>query len=255
MAGEERHRYSVAWLDLLADGSRMGRAIVSRANPLVGGAVPPGTRQRARHPYPDALSRPAAFDVPRGFPATLLRQSSVRAFNRLRWHAAPRAERDRLLALVPYLFPLDVLGQWSRLYGPSGLIQYQFVVPIGAEAELMRCFELIRTRRLPVYLAVFKRFGPTFGGPLSFPLEGWTLAVDLPAAAPALGAALDALDEVVAGCGGRVYLTKDVRLPREALRAMYPRLDRFQAARARVDPDGVLRSDLSRRLGLCETAA
>ena len=118
------------------------------------------------------------------------------------------------------------------------------MIPSGQEAALERCFELMRTRRLPVYLAVFKRFGAAFGGPLSFPLEGWTLAVDLPAAAPGLRAALDELDEVVAGCGGRVYLTKDVRLRRETMAAMYPELDRFDAQRARVDPDGVLRSDL-----------
>jgi decaprenylphospho-beta-D-ribofuranose 2-oxidase len=155
------------------------------------------------------------------------------------------------LALTAYFFPLDALGGWNRLYGEPGLIQYQLVIPSGQEAALLRCFELMRTRRLPVYLAVFKRLGASFGGPLSFPVAGWTLAVDMPAGAPGLGAALDELDEVVAGCGGRVYLTKDARLRREVLGAMYPRLDRFHAQRARVDPNGVLGSDLGRRLGLC----
>jgi decaprenylphospho-beta-D-ribofuranose 2-oxidase len=109
---------------------------------------------------------------------------------------------------------------------------------------------LLRARRLPVYLAVFKRLGAASGGPLSFPLDGWTLAIDLPAGWPGLRWALDELDELVAGCGGRVYLSKDARLGRDALAAMYPTLDRFRDLRARVDPDGVLRSDLSRRLGL-----
>jgi decaprenylphospho-beta-D-ribofuranose 2-oxidase len=112
----------------------------------------------------------------------------------------------------------------------------------------------MRSRRLPVYLAVFKRFGARFGGSLSFPLQGWTLAVDIPAAAPGLRPALDELDEVVAGCGGRVYLSKDARLRREALETMYPQLDSFHALRARVDPGGALRSDLARRLGLCRAA-
>jgi decaprenylphospho-beta-D-ribofuranose 2-oxidase len=156
--------------------------------------------------------------------------------------------------MAPYFFPLDALGEWNRLYGPTGLIQYQFVIPCGQEEALERCFELMRTRRLPVYLAVFKRFGAAFGGPLSFPLEGWTLAADLPAAAPGLRAALDELDEVVAGCGGRVYLTKDARLQRETMLAMYPELDSFDDLRCRVDPERVLRSDLARRLGLCEAA-
>jgi decaprenylphospho-beta-D-ribofuranose 2-oxidase len=256
MSGAERHRYSVAWLDLLADGSKMGRAIVSRADPLVADRVTPPARGRraAASAYPGALSRRPAFEIPRGFPAALLRPASMRAFNALRWRATPRRERGRQLALAPYFFPLDALGEWNRLYGPAGLIQYQFVIPSGRETALERCFELVRTRRLPVYLAVFKRFGPAFGGPLSFPLEGWTLAADLPAAAPGLRAALEELDEVVADCGGRVYLTKDVRLRADALLAMYPELDRFHAQRARVDPEGVLRSDLARRLGLCGAA-
>jgi decaprenylphospho-beta-D-ribofuranose 2-oxidase len=195
--------------------------------------------------------RKPLLNVPRRFPGVLLHPAGVRAFNSIRWHSSPRKERGRALALAPYFFPLDVLGEWNRLYGRGGLIQYQFVVPIGQEDALMACFELIRRRRLPVYLAVFKRLGASFGGPLSFPLEGWTLAADLPAAARGLGSGLDELDELVAGCGGRVYLSKDVRLRPDVLRVMYPQLERFHAERARVDPGGVLRSDLARRLGLC----
>jgi decaprenylphospho-beta-D-ribofuranose 2-oxidase len=75
--------------------------------------------------------------------------------------------------------------------------------------------------------------------------------VDIPAAAHGLQSALNELDELVAGAGGRVYLSKDARLGRDALNAMYPQLDRFRAQRERVDPDGVLRSDLALRLGLC----
>jgi decaprenylphospho-beta-D-ribofuranose 2-oxidase len=256
MAGGERHRYSVAWLDLLADGAKMGRAIVSRADPLHAGARIPAARGRraAADAYPDALLRRPP-EVPARVPSKLLQPVAVRALNALRWRAAPRRERGRPLAMVPYFFPLDGLGAWNRLYGREGLIQYQFVVPMGEEQVLQRCFELIRARRLPVYLAVFKRFGPAFGGALSFPLQGWTLAVDVPAGAPGLEPALSALDELIAGCGGRVYLSKDVRLRREHLQAMYPEIDRFRDQRSRVDPQGILRSDLARRLGLCEARA
>jgi decaprenylphospho-beta-D-ribofuranose 2-oxidase len=256
LAGDEHRRYSVAWLDLLAGGSRFGRAVVSRANPLPADSAPAaerGTHARRRQP-PGALSQSPLVNVPRRFPSTLLSPQSVRAFNALRWVRTPRRERERPVALAPYFFPLDGLGEWNRLYGRGGLLQYQFVVPFGEEAALLRCFELIRTRRLPVYLAVFKRFGASSEGPLSFPLAGWTLAIDLPARALGVRAALDELDGLVAACGGRVYLTKDARLRPDALVAMYPQLDRFHAQRARADPDGVLRSDLSRRLGLCGAA-
>jgi decaprenylphospho-beta-D-ribofuranose 2-oxidase len=256
MSTVERRRYSVAWLDLLAGGTQMGRAIVSRADPLpAGGHAPrvrPGRASGAR--YPGALLRRPTLEVPQRFPGGLLHEQVVRAFNAMRWRLAPRRERARPLAMTPYFFPLDAVGDWNRLYGAAGLIQYQFVIPSGEESALERCFRLIQLRRLPVYLAVFKRFGPQFGGPLSFPLQGWTLAVDIPAGAPGLRAALNELDEVVAGAGGRVYLSKDARMSREALTAMYPALGRFQAQRARVDPQGVMRSDLALRLGLCEAA-
>jgi decaprenylphospho-beta-D-ribofuranose 2-oxidase len=254
MTAEDPHRYSVAWLDLLAGGSRAGRAIVSRSDPLLPAATgEAGEVGRGRQAKRAGMHlREPLFDVPRRFPGELLHPAGVRAFNALRWRSAPRRQRGHEVALAPYFFPLDVLGDWNRLYGRRGLIQYQFVVPVGQEAVLMGCFELIRRRRLPVYLAVFKRLGASFGGPLSFPLEGWTLAADLPADAPGLGAALDELDELVAGCGGRVYLSKDVRLRPELLHVMYPQLERFEAQRARVDPEGILRSDLARRVGLCE---
>jgi decaprenylphospho-beta-D-ribofuranose 2-oxidase len=255
MSSVERHRYSVAWLDLLAGGTQMGRAIVSRADPLPADGHVPRVRPRraSSASYPGALLRRPTLEVPQRFPGGLLHEHGVRAFNAMRWRLAPRRERARPLAMTPYFFPLDAVGDWNRLYGAAGLIQYQFVIPSGEESALERCFQLIQLRRLPVYLAVFKRFGPQFGGPLSFPLQGWTLAVDIPAGAPGLRAALNELDEIVAGAGGRVYLSKDARMSREALTSMYPALERFQAQRARVDPQGVMRSDLALRLGLCET--
>jgi decaprenylphospho-beta-D-ribofuranose 2-oxidase len=148
------------------------------------------------------------------------------------------------------MFPLDVLDAWPRLYGRSGFFQYQLVVPRGAEDVLLRVIELLRRFRVPCYLAVLKDFGPANAAPLSFPIEGWTLALDLPRAAPGAEAALDACDELVAEAGGRVYLSKDARLSADVLRTMYPRLSEWQAIRERVDPERVWRSDLALRTGL-----
>lgn len=253
LAGHERRRWSVAWLDLLAGRGAMGRALVSRANPWPTTTPSSGRYRRgSRQGAGGALSEDPLVGIPRRFPGGLLKPGLVRSFNAARWHAAPRAQLDRPVTLAGYFFPLDALGSWNRLYGSQGLVQYQFVVPLGQEGELVRCVELLRARRLPVYLAVLKRLGAGAAGALSFPIEGWTLALDIPAGVEGLRETLDDLDELVAGAGGRVYLTKDVRLRKDVLPVMYPKLDRFLALRARIDPTGMLRSDLGARLGLCE---
>ena len=173
----------------------------------------------------------------------------VRAFNALYHRRAPRAGRGRLQSYAAFFYPLDRLQGWNRLYGHLGFLQYQLAVPAGREAELRGMVERLAADGVPTYLAVLKRLGPG-RGPLAFPLAGWTLALDIPAAAPGLAAALDRLDAAVAACGGRVYLAKDARLRPELLPEMYPGLGGWREARAGLDPGEVMRSDLARRLGL-----
>lgn len=245
------HRYAIAWLDLLSPGAAFGRAVVTRSEdgvPQPGERVPEPAERRARRP--PVRERPR-LSVPANVHHRLLSPALVRGFNALHWRSAPRRGRGRELSTSAQLFPLDVLGGWNRLYGPAGFVQYQFVVPYGAEDTLLRVLHGLRARRAPMYLAVLKRFGQSAAGPLSFPLPGWTVAIDLPADAPGLLPALDAADELVAGAGGRVYLAKDARLRPELLRVMYPELLRLLELRARVDPQELLRSDMARRLGLC----
>ena len=114
----------------------MGRAVVSRADPLTD--KPDRGSPGARGDRRAALGRKPTMEIPQGFPGALLHRSGVRAFNALRWSAASRSERRRAVALAPYLFPLDGVGEWNRLYGAAGLIQHQFVVPAGQdEAEVL----------------------------------------------------------------------------------------------------------------------
>jgi decaprenylphospho-beta-D-ribofuranose 2-oxidase len=150
------------------------------------------------------------------------------------------------------MFPLDAIDSWPRLYGPSGLIQYQFAVPTGNEDVVAQVIERVRHSRVPCFLAVLKRFGHANASPLSFPLDGWTLAMDMPRGASDLPGLVRILDELVAHAGGRVYLTKDALLLPDMLRAMYPRLGEWQRARDSMDPNGRWRSDLGIRTGLVD---
>ena len=228
-------KYRVAWLDLL--GPRPGRGVVTRAEPAPEGPIA-GAVVRAR------------ATVPARWPAGALRPSSIRAFNELRFRSAPRRARGVPEKLGTHMFPLDALECWPRLYGPAGFVQYQFVVPPGAEPVLAHAIDHLRSAKVPCYLAVLKDFGPANDAPLSFPIQGWTLALDLPRAAPGLAAALDHLDGLVVEAGGRIYLTKDARTRADTLAAMYPRLGEWRAARDAADPDGRWRSDLAIRTGL-----
>ncbi len=232
--------HRVAWLDLL--GSRPGRGVVTRAELLPSSAVPAGSR--------GAATVRARATVPARWPGALLQPSTIRAFNELRFRRAPARERGRVESIGAHMFPLDALDAWPRLYGRAGFVQYQLVVPYGEEAVLHAVIGTLRHAHVPCYLAVLKDFGEANRAPLSFPIAGWTLALDLPRVAPGLDAALERCDGLVAAAGGRVYLSKDARLRPDSLRAMYPRLAEWQAERDRVDPEGVWRSDLAVRTGL-----
>ncbi|MFF1292062.1 MULTISPECIES: FAD-binding protein [unclassified Streptomyces] len=244
-ASDDRYRYSVAWIDLLARGAATGRAVLTRGNHAPLEAL--GTRAR-REPLAFRTSRLPA--MPAHLPEGLLTRTTVGLFNELWYRKAPRARTGQLQSISAFFHPLDGVPHWNRVYGRGGLVQYQFVVGYGQEETLRRIVRRVSERRCPSFLAVLKRFGDADPGWLSFPVPGWTLALDIPASLPGLGALLDELDEEVAAAGGRVYLAKDSRLRPELLAAMYPRLDDFRALRAELDPRAVFVSDLSRRLSL-----
>src|SRR5690606_40069529 len=146
--------------------------------------------------------------------------------------------------------PLDLVGDWNRVYGRRGFLQYQFVVPYEAEPVMRTIIERLSAARVPIFLVVLKRFGPGNPAPLSFPTSGWQLAIDIGANRRGLAELLRHFDALVLDAGGRHYLAKDYQTTPEAIRRGYPRLDEWLAIRERVDPAGVWASDLSRRLGL-----
>lgn len=242
--GDGDYEYSVAWFDTATTGRDLGRAIVTRGNSALLADLDPSQRDSALDLSAHQLGR-----VPFTFPNGVVNPLTARAFNAL-WYAKAPAKREREVQSVTRFFhPLDIIGDWNRVYGSKGFCQYQFVVPCGAEQSFIEVVRLIAESPHVSSLNVLKSFGPANRSPLSFPLAGWTLAVDLPVRR-GLQPLLDELDELVLAAQGRVYLAKDARTSAHTVRSMYPRLDEFSAIRAEVDPCGRFRSDLSRRLEL-----
>jgi decaprenylphospho-beta-D-ribofuranose 2-oxidase len=165
---------------------------------------------------------------------------TIRAFNEIWFRKAPRDQRGAIHSISSF-YPLDLVDGWNRLYGSTGFLQYQFVVPFGQEGAMRHAIERLSRAGAASFLAVLKRFGPGNPAPLSFPAPGWTLALDIPAGDADLATLLDDLDEVV---------VEDSRLRPELLGRMYPRLDKWREIRAKLDPDRVFQSDLARRVHL-----
>jgi decaprenylphospho-beta-D-ribofuranose 2-oxidase len=250
LTGDRDYRYSVAWIDCQSTGGRLGRSVLTRGNHARFEDLPERLRrqpERARGFGPKTRAR-----VPVTPPSGLLNPLTVGAFNEFWFRKAPRHQVAKPHHMAGFFHPLDGVGAWNRLYGTRGFLQYQFVVPDDRVGTVRQVIERLTQVKVASFLAVLKRFGPGDPGPLSFPMPGWTLALDLPVGHHSLGTMLDSLDEAVVEAGGRVYLAKDSRVSPAAFRSMYPRTDEWLAVKARVDPDGVLRSDLGRRLGLGE---
>ena len=238
--------YSVAWLDCLARGAKLGRSLLTRAAFMASGELP--------RPLVQAPLRPAAkrlLTVPLDAPALLLNRASIGTFNELFYQHGRMRQGARPMHFDPYFFPLDRIDAWNRLYGRRGFVQYQCVLPKAeSPAALAALLARVSASGRGSFLAVLKLLGPAGEGPLSFPLPGYTLSLDFPMRDGTLDL-LDALDGITHECGGRVYLAKDACCAPERLRRGYPRLDAFAEVRAQAaGADGKFASELSRRLRL-----
>ena len=227
--------FTMGWIDCLKRGAALGRGVLMRGRWAESHEAPP-------HP-PRPRPRPS---VPFALPLSLVNPLTVRAFNSLYYHLPRRARGVQ--HPEPFFYPLVVISDWNRLYGPRGFTQYQCVLPEDAGRGAARRFlELLTGRGGASMLCVIKDCGPEGTGLLSFPKPGISIALDIPIT-DSTQALVDALNDAVCAEGGRVYLAKEALTRAAHFRAMEPRLDAFLAVRRKWDPEGRIKSAQSVRL-------
>ena len=227
--------YSVAWIDCLTTGKHLGRSVL-----MVGEHSDSGGLD---------LAIKAPITVPFHTPAALLNGVTMRAFNTAYWAKAAH-NKSQTIPLLPYFYPLDAIGGWNKLYGKAGFVQYQFVLPkTDGVANMRKILTRIAQSGSGSFLAVLKQFGPANQNLLSFPIEGYTLALDFKMSSSVIDL-LHWLDGMVADMGGRVYLTKDAVMREESFKTTYPKWQAFEAVRQKYCAIGKFASAQSKRLGL-----
>ena len=237
---DAKYRYSVAWLDSL---DPKGRGVLTCGDHAPAEDLPKSQQADPLHYDPKALASAPPFLL-----GGLLNKFTVRAFNEAWYRKAPKHREGELQAIAPFFHPLDGVQDWNRIYGPAGFLQYQFAVPNEAAHLVPRTLEALRQVGAPSFLTVLKRFGRNNPAPLSFPIPGWTLAADVPAAVPGLLEVLDQLDEEVAAAGGRLYLAKDSRQSPRTMKKSHPNLENWARQVAPLRNSSVYLSDLANRL-------
>lgn len=240
---DNKFEYSVAWLDVLNVPSR---GVIMKAKHASLLELPISQQKRP-------FFSPKCFSLkyPHFLSSYLLKISLVKLFNKIYYYYLKKNKQEYFQPFQNYFFPLDRIKNWPRLYGKKGFIQYQCVIPTTfAYSAVKEILETLYKNKHPILLAVLKRFGQESFAPLSFPLSGITLALDIPISNESLFNCLDILDEIVIQAGGRIYLAKDARLKPKAFRKMYKRYPEWLAVKQNWDPKNRFSSSLSRRLKL-----
>jgi FAD/FMN-containing dehydrogenase len=236
--------YSVAWIDCLAKGATMGRSIVMLGEHAVVDELP--AERRAR---PFEVPARRKLSVPIDAPGFALNGLTVRAFNAVYYAQGAKKAGESLVDWDGYFYPLDSINGWNRIYGRRGFVQFQCAFPLAtAEAGLSELLGEISAAGQGSFLAVLKRFGPQEGR-ISFPMEGYTLALDFPLHSGTL-ALLERMDRITVAKGGRFYLAKDARMTPKTLRRADKRMAEFIAMRERLGLTDAFASTQSERLAL-----
>lgn len=230
-----RSTYSVAWVDCLTKGKNLGRSVLVLGEHEDNGDLELGIKD--------------PINVPDYVPSALINSITMKIFNSTYWHRAKK-NHEEIVSLIPYFYPLDAIGCWNKLYGKAGFLQYQCVIPkANGIRNLRKLLEEISKCGESSVLAVLKNLGKANDNFLSFPTEGYTLALDFKLTTSIIKL-LYQLDNLVIEMGGRVYLTKDAIMQESKFKIMYPKWKEFESVRQKYGAIGKFSSNQSKRLGL-----
>lgn len=242
--GAQDATYSVAWIDCLQEGAQLGRSLVMLGEHAEVDDLPPDLRHK---PFEVHLKRKRS--VPLDFPGWSLNRFTVRAFNALYYWNGKRKPQDQLVDWDSYFYPLDAILGWNRIYGRRGFAQFQCVIPLDQASDgLKALLSAISGAGQGSFLAVLKRFGAQ-DSCFSFPMQGYTLALDFPINKKTL-ALMETLDQITLAHGGRQYLAKDSRMSRDVFEKSEARAEAFRQYRRAKEDTPTYSSAQSERLGL-----
>ena len=241
---DEQYKYSVAWIDCLSQGSKLGRSVL-----LLGNDASAELVQNSGIPQPFALPGKRSKSIPIQLPGLAMNKLAIKAFNGLYYRR--HGDKQLLVDFDSYFYPLDSVHHWNRIYGKRGFVQYQALFPRKWSQEAMtRLLEIITKSGQASFLAVLKSSGAANQGLLSYLFDGHTLALDFPYRGEKTDQLCRQLDEVMLEFDGRVYLAKDALVSAETFSQMYPRLEAFKRIKKRLDPETLFRSHQSDRVGI-----
>ncbi|MDC0347757.1 FAD-binding oxidoreductase [Gammaproteobacteria bacterium] len=227
--------YSVAWIDCLSQGKNLGRSILMLGEHIEQGELEIDVRQKVSIPF--------------STPSSLLNSLTIKAFNTAYWHKS-KHNQNKTVSLMPYFYPLDVVGEWNKLYGKKGFLQFQCVLPkTDGIANMRKLLTEISNSGEGSFLAVLKQFGGANKNLLSFPTEGYTIALDFKLSSSTLKT-VSRLEEMTVDMGGRLYLTKDAVMEEKTFKTTYPNWKKFEEVRRKYGAIGKFSSSQSKRLGL-----
>jgi FAD/FMN-containing dehydrogenase len=228
--------YSVAWIDCLAKNKNIGKCIL-----MVGGFENDGDL---------SYKVKKNINIPFNFPSFILNKFTVKVFNWLYYNKANSRKSSQIVDLDTFFYPLDSINNWNRIYGKSGFTQYQFILPKHNSYEgLSEILQAISKSGKGSFLAVLKLYGKANNNYLSFPLEGYSLALDFKIE-KGLFELLNSLDEIVLKYSGRLYLSKDSRVNKETFEKGYPFIEKFREFRKKYDMHNKFQSLQSKRVDI-----